>query len=173
MTVTAVTEVGLSFGSNQGGRISNLTRSKEQLDVIDGIDVVDQSSLYETEPVGVKPEYQHLKFMNAVLVLSITIPVRELHRHCLEVEREIGRVRGDDRYAPRPLDIDILYAGSEVSDEPGLTLPHPQCRKRRFVLEPLAEVRPELVLPTTDVTVIELVGKLSGDEVVEKLPTPW
>lgn len=174
MTVITALEVGLSFGANQGDRTANLTEAKNQLSAIEGVKIVTQSSLYETEPVGVKPQYQHMKFINSVLILSVSIPVEDLHKHCLRIEENIGRNRTQgDRYAPRPVDIDVLYAGGMVSDKPGLTLPHPQCRNRRFVLEPLAEVRPDLVLPTTGKTVSELVSELPDEEQVEKLSEKW
>lgn len=166
-------EIGLGFGSNEGDRMAHLRTAKERVLAIPGIRFIAQSSLYETEPVGVKPEYQHLKFINAVMVVLSEIPLADLHRRLLEIEAEIGRRRTGDRFAPRPLDIDILYAGSLVVDSPSLKLPHPQCLKRRFVLEPLSEIVPDLVLPNTNVTTKDLLAGMASHEQVFKLPDAW
>jgi 2-amino-4-hydroxy-6-hydroxymethyldihydropteridine diphosphokinase len=166
-------EVGLGFGSNQGDRIAHLVAAKKAVAALPGIQLLAQSSLYETEPVGVKPEYQHLKFINAVVVVRCEIPLMELHRSCLKIEEDIGRHRTADQYAPRPLDIDILFAGSLSLQTAALKLPHPQCLKRRFVLEPLAEIRPGLVLAGTQKSVRDLLAGLSAGEAVFKLPDSW
>ena len=166
-------DIGLGFGSNEGDRVANLKAAKEQVLALPGIRFLSQSSLYETEPVGVKPEYQHLKFINAVLLVRSELALDELHQHLLAIEARIGRNRTTDKFAPRPLDIDILFAGSLVMNTPTLKLPHPQCLKRRFVLEPLAEVNPELVLPNTQHPVRDLLNNLPATEPVVKLPDVW
>jgi len=166
-------EVGLGLGSNQGDRIDHLKKAKAALLSVPGIQLLSQSSLYETEPVGVKPEYQHLKFINAVLSVLCEISLADLQQATLKIEEDIGRQRTRDQFAPRPLDIDILYAGSLIIDSPTLKLPHPQCLKRRFVLEPLAEIRPELVLATSNLTVQDLLAGLPSGEEVFKMPDAW
>ena len=173
MTEVRIVEVGLGLGSNEGDRIANLKAAKAALLTLPGIELMTQSSLYETEPVGVKSEYQHLKFINAVVVILCEISLMELQKATFQIEADVGRSRTEDQFAPRPLDIDILYAGSLVIDSPALKLPHPQCLKRRFVLEPLAEVRPELVLATTNLTVQDLLAGLPPGEEVFKLPDAW
>jgi 2-amino-4-hydroxy-6-hydroxymethyldihydropteridine diphosphokinase len=173
VTVHHPVEVGLGLGSNQGDRIANLRAAKERVLAIPGVQMLAQSSLYETEPVGVKPEYQHLKFLNAAIIVLSEVPLMEMHRQLLAIEAEIGRVRSDDKFAPRPLDIDILFAGSLVIDSPALKLPHPQCLKRRFVLAPLAEMSPGLVLPNTNLTIKDLLDGLGNAEQVFKLPDTW
>ncbi|MCB1102128.1 MAG: 2-amino-4-hydroxy-6-hydroxymethyldihydropteridine diphosphokinase, partial [Kiritimatiellae bacterium] len=130
------------------------------------------SPLYETDPVGVKPEYQHLAFLNAVVLLESARETNDLHQALLAIETEGGRLREGDRYAPRSLDIDILYAGDELRNDQ-LKLPHPQCWKRRFVLQPLADLRPELVLPGQNKTVAELLAALPEGEAVRRLAEPW
>lgn len=79
---------------------------------------------------------------------------------CKALEREAGR-RKNQRFGPRPLDVDIVLWGDRVSDRPELTLPHPRLRERRFVLEPLAEIAPDLRVPPDGVTVRELLERLS------------
>ncbi len=166
-------EVGLGFGSNEGDRVAHLKEAKARVLAIPGIRFHAQSSLYETEPVGVKPEYQHMKFINAVLVVHCETSLDDLHPRLLAIEAAIGRNRTADKFAPRPLDIDILYADALVLNTPALKLPHPQCFKRRFVLEPLAEINPSLVLPTTQVPVCQLVAALPNPEPVVKLAEVW
>ena len=173
MTHSAAIEVGLGFGSNQGDRIAQFRAAKKAVLALPGISLMAQSSLYETEPVGVKPEYQHMKFINSVLVVSVQMPLADFHQRMLAVEAELGRKRTSDQFAPRPLDIDILFAGDLVSNEPGLRLPHPQCFKRRFVLAPLAEINPARVLPSAGKNVQQLLESLAGEEQVVRLPDPW
>lgn len=166
-------EVGLSLGSNLGDRVATLARAKKLIGAIDGVRIVSSSSLYETEPVGVKPEFRHMKFINAVLILKTRLPVAELHAKLADIEHELGRVRVDDKYAPRALDIDVLYAGEIVSDETQLLLPHPRWAQRRFVLQPLAEVRGDLILPGANKTVREILAALPPGEDVKVFPGGW
>ncbi|HMP88937.1 MAG TPA: 2-amino-4-hydroxy-6-hydroxymethyldihydropteridine diphosphokinase [Kiritimatiellia bacterium] len=173
MSETRILEIGLGFGSNQGDRIANLKAAKASVLALPGVEFLEQSSLYETEPIGVKEEYRHLKFINAVLVILCPIPLLSMQQEMMKIEAGIGRRRTEDQYAPRPLDIDMLYAGSLIIDSPTLKLPHPQCLKRRFVLQPLAEVRPELVLATTNLTIEDLLAGLPAGEEVVKLPDIW
>jgi 2-amino-4-hydroxy-6-hydroxymethyldihydropteridine diphosphokinase len=169
----APTEIGLGLGSNLGDRIAHLAAAKARIASLPGVRLLAASSLYETEPVGVKPEYQHLKFINAAVVIATAVPLDELHPALLAIEAAIGRARTSDKFAPRPLDIDILFAGSLVLDTPTLKLPHPQCLKRRFVLEPLAELVPDLVLAPTGLTIRQLLDALPHPEPVCRLDTPW
>ena len=166
-------EVGLSLGSNLGDRVATLARAKKLISAIDGVKIVAASSLYETEPVGVKPEFQHMKFINAVIILKTRLLVEQLYERLSEIEHELGRVRVDDKYAPRALDIDVLYAGEIVSDQPQLTLPHPRWAQRRFVVQPLAEVRGDLILPGTNKTVRALHAELPSSPSVTVFPGGW
>ncbi|HMP74015.1 MAG TPA: 2-amino-4-hydroxy-6-hydroxymethyldihydropteridine diphosphokinase [Kiritimatiellia bacterium] len=165
-------EVALSLGSNLGDRAAHLSSAVDEISKVPGVKVVAKSPLYETEPVGVKPEYQSLAFLNSVVLLSTVLTTDELHTQLLRVEKEAGRERGGDRYAPRPLDIDILYAGDEVRQDE-IKLPHPQCTKRRFVLQPLADLRADLVLPGIGRTVGDLLAELTDGEAVTRLPDLW
>jgi 2-amino-4-hydroxy-6-hydroxymethyldihydropteridine diphosphokinase len=103
------------------------------------------SSFRETDPVGVTDQP---KFVNAVAELSTQLAPRDLLDALLAIERELGRDRSrEQRWGPRTLDLDLLLYGAEMIDEPGLTVPHPRLADRRFVLEPLHELVPGLVLP--------------------------
>ncbi len=173
MSEDAAEIIGLGLGSNEGDRIANMAAARDRIAALPDTRLLAQSSLYETEPVGVKPEYQHLKFVNAVLLITTDLSLAMLHEHLLAVEEVIGRCRTEDKFAPRPLDIDILFAGVRTMATPTLKLPHPQCLKRRFVLEPLAEIDPDRVLPTTAQTVRDLLAGLPEGEPVIKLSVPW
>ena len=120
--------------------------------------VKQQSSLYRTEPVGFADQPQ---FLNAVVALETNLDPRPLLDQLLNIEKEFGR----DRTAgipngPRTLDLDILLLGSLELNEPGLELPHPRMAERAFVLVPLAEIAPELLLPGYGKTVAELLHSL-------------
>jgi 2-amino-4-hydroxy-6-hydroxymethyldihydropteridine diphosphokinase len=108
------------------------------------VDVVAVSSIRETDPVGFADQPQ---FLNAVAAVETELEPRALLELLLAVERELGRTREGPRFGPRTIDLDLLLYGNEVVDEPGLTLPHPRLHERRFVLEPLAELDPDLAVP--------------------------
>jgi 2-amino-4-hydroxy-6-hydroxymethyldihydropteridine diphosphokinase len=108
-----------------------------------GVDVLAVSELRETEPVGL---IEQPPFLNGAAALETSLSARELLDLLLEVERTLGRVR-DERWGPRLIDLDLLLYGAETIDEAGLGVPHPRLHERRFALEPLAELDPELVIP--------------------------
>jgi 2-amino-4-hydroxy-6-hydroxymethyldihydropteridine diphosphokinase len=116
----------------------------EALGGTDGIEVVVVSTFRETDPVGVLDQP---RFLNGVAAVETTLRPRELLDALLGIERDLGRVRDGTRWGPRTIDLDLLVYGNEVVDEPGLRLPHPRLHERRFALEPLAELDPELVIP--------------------------
>ena len=98
---------------------------------------------------------EHGPYLNAVVVGRTRLPARDLLERLLEIEEERGRVRPYPM-APRTLDLDLILYGDEVIDESGLRVPHPQFRHRRFVLQPLAEIAPEMIDPVTGRMVAEL-----------------
>lgn len=153
-------EAGLSLGSNMGDRLQNLTRARELIADAAKVSVLVSSPVYETEPVGVKDQYRDLSFLNAVLIVESGLEVEELSDLIHGVENTLGRERSEDRYAPRPIDVDILYAGDAIMNSPDITLPHPSWYKRRFVLQPLADVRSELVLPGQTLTCEQMLSSL-------------
>lgn len=136
-----ITYVGL--GANIGSREATLRRAVDLLGEAEGVDVLAVSELRETEPVGVVDQPP---FVNGAVALETTRSPRDLLELLLETEQSLGRVRGE-RWGPRTVDLDLLVYGAEVVDEPGLRVPHPQLHERRFALEPLAELDPELEVP--------------------------
>ena len=133
----------VGIGANLGPREETLRRAVELLGRADGVEVVGVSELRETDPVGVVDQPP---FLNGAVSVETTLSPRVLLDLLLEVERSLGRVRGE-RWGPRVVDLDLLVYGIEVLDEPGLHVPHPRLHERRFALEPLAEINPELEIP--------------------------
>jgi len=166
-------ETGLSLGSNLGDRLANLRAARERLLALPGVRLLAAAPVYETEPVGVKPEFRHLAFLNTVLILEGDLSPVEWRRTTARIEDELGRVRSADKFAPRTLDIDVLYVGDCCVDDGGLVIPHPRWMLRRFVLQPLADVRPELVLPGAALTVFQTLENLPPGEAVKKICTAW
>ncbi len=134
----------VGLGANLGEREETLRRALELLAEIPGTEVVAVSSFRETDPVGYLDQP---RFLNGAAALETSLSPRELLDALLAVERELGRTREGARFGPRTVDLDLLLYGDARLDEPGLTLPHPRLHERRFALEPLAELDPELVVP--------------------------
>ena len=139
-----MTRAYVGLGANLGDRERTLRAAVEALGGEEGIEVVAVSTLRETEPVGVSGQPLYL---NGAVALETTLTARELLDRLLALEQRFGRVRVPGEHGPRTLDLDLLLYGDEEIDEPGLTVPHPRLHERRFVLEPLAELAPGLVVP--------------------------
>ena len=138
-----MTRAYVGLGANLGLREETIRRAVELLGRTPGLDVVAVSELRETDPVGVMDQP---RFLNGAAALETSLTAGELLDLLLDVERELGRVRVE-RWGPRVIDLDLLLYGDETLDEPGLRVPHPRLNERRFALEPLAELDPELAIP--------------------------
>jgi 2-amino-4-hydroxy-6-hydroxymethyldihydropteridine diphosphokinase len=134
----------LGLGSNVGDREEKLRRARELLDE-HGVHVLRTSSLYETEPQG--EILDQPDFLNAVIEIETDLDPEGLLDACKVVERELGRMVAGPRHGPRPIDVDLLLLGDLTHESERLTLPHRDVLTRRFVLEPLLELDPELTLP--------------------------
>ena len=134
----------LGLGSNVGDRQAHLRGAVAALRE-HGVEVEAISSLYETEPVG--EVLDQPDFLNAVARIRTGLEPEELLYLCKAIEVEQGRMLGGQAHGPRPLDLDLLLLGDLELETDRLTLPHPQVTSRRFVLEPLLELDPELTLP--------------------------
>jgi 2-amino-4-hydroxy-6-hydroxymethyldihydropteridine diphosphokinase len=155
--------VYLSLGSNVGDRERQLRDARARLGAIGR--VVATSSVYETEPVEFT---QQPWFLNCALALETSKTPQELIAAILGIEEEMGR-RRIQKKGPRSIDIDILLFDARVVDSTDLAIPHPALHQRRFVLEPLAEIAPEVFHPALKKTVRELLDALPQGQVVRKL----
>ena len=144
---TAARRAYFGLGSNLGDREAHLQFGVDGLAAQAGR-VVALSPIYETEPVGGPPQPDYL---NAVVAVETELSPRELLRVAKSLEEAAGREPPEPgkRWGPRPLDIDVLMVGDERVDEPDLVVPHPRIHQRAFVLAPLADVAPELVVAPT------------------------
>ena len=149
--------MAVALGSNLGDRDATVRAALGVLsDLLPGLRA---SSLHDTAPVGV-PAAQP-RYLNAAAVGTTVLPPRDLLDALLAIERRFGRKRTFPN-APRTLDLDLILYGADVRDEPGLSIPHPRFRERAFVLEPLAEIAPEMVDPVTGETVRALAQALNS-----------
>ena len=144
-------KVLLGLGSNQGNRIENFVEAVAELR-LRGVELIACSAIYETSPVGMLSDKQ---FANAVAVATFDGSFAHLLSTLQEVERTLGR-KGGRKWADRPIDLDILFAGDTVIDTPTLQIPHPLAVQRPFVVGPLLEVCPNAVDPTTSLKVSEV-----------------
>jgi len=150
-------QVGIALGSNLGDRYSELNAGIAYLKTLSIINEVRESSRINTAPVDCPPGSKD--FLNSVAEIDVDsekLPPRKLLELLQNFERSRGRAAQRDVNAPRPLDLDIIYYGDQVVREPFLIIPHPRAHQRRFVLEPLSRLRPELILPGQSKTVSEL-----------------
>jgi 2-amino-4-hydroxy-6-hydroxymethyldihydropteridine diphosphokinase len=166
-------EAGLSLGANLGDRLAQLRAARERLAAWPGVRLLASAPVYETEPVGVKPEYRHLAFLNTVLIVAGAFPPAAWRRITAQIEDDLGRRRTADRFAPRTLDIDVLYVGDQCYADGDVVVPHPRWAERRFVLQPLADVRPDLMLPGAQQTVFQTLENLPPGEQVRKFCADW
>ena len=166
-------EVGLSLGSNLGDRMGNLREARRRVGMLDGVELLASGGVYETAPVGVRPEYAHMAFLNSVIIVETETNPMVLGEQLRAIEAQLGRVRCEDRNAPRPIDIDVLYAGDMILDDDQMTLPHPRWCSRRFVVQPLADVRPALILPGFAASVSHILASLPAEEAVALLLDHW
>jgi len=159
---------GIALGSNLGDRLAHLREGRHQVLQIPGISPpVLASPVYETEPVGSGPEAG--AFLNAVIEVEFRGQPIDLLESLQEIEASHDRPSKRPRNAPRTLDLDILYIGNLVLSNEEVVIPHPRLHQRRFVLAPLADIRPELTLPGRQRSIAELLSALSDPAAV----TPW
>lgn len=140
--MTAPSTVYFSLGGNLGDPAAAMGAALRMLDADPEVEVLAVSSLYRTPPWG---RVDQPDFLNVAAAVTTRLAPRALLDLCLEAERRLKRVRLE-RWGPRLIDIDILMFGDLVLDEPGLEIPHPRMLERAFVLAPLAEIAPSLVL---------------------------
>jgi 2-amino-4-hydroxy-6-hydroxymethyldihydropteridine diphosphokinase len=149
--------IGISLGSNQGNRVELLRSALQWLSSLSTTPIL-ASSIYETQPIDCAPGTN--TFLNAACEITYAGDILRLLRDMREFERQHGRPESYPKHAPRPLDLDMLYAGSLVQHTEELHLPHPRMLERRFVLQPLVDIRPDLVIPGSTQTIRSILASL-------------
>ncbi len=160
----------LGLGSNLGNRMAFLRSGRDTLVDRSEIVLIRTAAVYETEAVGGPPD--NPLFLNTALQIETSLEPRQLLAVCLGVEDEFGRSR-PVRWAPRTLDIDILFYADQVICDEDLTLPHPRLQERPFVLAPLREIAPDLRHPLLEQTINELAAGSAGVEELVPMRTNW
>lgn len=167
-------EIGFSLGSNLDNRKRMLMQAKNLLLSAPRTTFAAQSPIYETTPVDVKPEYQDMAYLNSIVIVESELPLESWLSYIGKIEFSLGRERNEtDRNAPRPIDVDIIYAGDQIVDGGGLVVPHPRWAERRFVVQPLNDVRPDMVLPEASKSVSDILNTLPPDDGLSVYDEKW
>ena len=155
----------LGLGSNLGDRLSYID---EALNLIEdnGVKIIKKSTVYETESWGVSTDRL---FLNLVCEIESDMAPFDLLRNLLSIEKKLGRERGNERYADRTIDIDVLFYDCLVLESKELTIPHPEIEKRRFVLVPLVEIAPDFIHPLLKTSLSEILEKCTDTCIVKRL----
>jgi 2-amino-4-hydroxy-6-hydroxymethyldihydropteridine diphosphokinase len=154
----------LSLGSNVGDRLHHLKSAKQELEK-HGCRMLQQSSVYETEPWGNKNQSS---FYNEVIEIETMHAASQLMHLILGIEKSLGRIR-TEKWQPRTIDIDILFFNNEIIHEEHLTIPHPHLHERNFVLKPLNEILPQFMHPFLKKNISELFSQLADTSEVKKI----
>ena len=160
------TEAYIGLGSNQGDRELNLLRAVAEAGKLPDSRVTGLSPFYETSPVGV---YDQPLFLNAVLKLSTRLEPHMLLRLLLEIECATFRRDRVKRRGPRLMDLDLLLFGNQIINDDDLIVPHPRMAERRFVLEPLCALAPDLNHPVLRRSIRKILAALSSTEQVVRI----
>lgn len=162
----------IALGSNLGDRAAHLTRAVELLDGLPGTRVERVSPVYETEAHTLRPDERQPAYLNGVVETTTTLAPPALLEGCLEIERQAGRRRGGEgRWQPRPLDLDLLLYGDASLHTARLVVPHPRMAARRFVLQPLADLAADRVVPDPfGVPVRELLERCPDRTMLRPIP---
>jgi 2-amino-4-hydroxy-6-hydroxymethyldihydropteridine diphosphokinase len=162
----------VAFGSNIGDRLENLRAARRAiLDLGNVQPPIFSSAVYETEPVDCEPGAG--KFLNAVLEFEYEGDPARLLDQLIQIEERLGRKRNHPQNVSRTIDIDLLYCGAQRIDDERLQLPHPRLHLRTFVLRPLADIRPDLVLSAENKTVSELLKAFKDSGAVVPFTESW
>ena len=165
-------KAGIALGSNLGDRRAHIAAGRDfVIGLHEGSASLLCSGLYETEPVECAPGTA--AFLNAVIEIETSLAPTELLQKLRAYEQTQGRARDRAKNSPRKLDLDLLYMGDICLNSSALALPHPRMASRRFVLQPLADIRGDLVLPGQTATVAQLLSALPPDPAVCLVARDW
>ena len=153
------TEALIGLGTNLGDREGHLIGAWKLLGQVPGVRTLRLSRLYETKAVTLTPDLAQPMYLNAVGLIETELEPFELLRVMATIEQQLGRVR-TERWGPRTIDLDLLLFGELELQTRTLTIPHPRMTERRFVLEPAAEIAPEMRHPTSGKTISQLLAEL-------------
>jgi 2-amino-4-hydroxy-6-hydroxymethyldihydropteridine diphosphokinase len=163
---------GVALGSNIGDRLENLRAARKAIsDLANVKPPILSSAVYETEPVGCEPGAG--KFLNAVVEFEYEGDPAGLLEQLIQIEEALGRRRDHPQNVSRTIDIDLLYCGDQRINDERLQLPHPRLHLRTFVLRPLADIRPELVLLGEKKTIRELLAEVEQSGGVVRYADTW
>jgi len=157
-------EIYVGLGSNLGDRLANIRKAIELMKEA-GIEIIDEASIYETEPLGYKEQGW---FLNSVVKARTELSPLRLWKRLERIEKSMGRER-EVKWGPRIIDLDILFYGDKILNGRELRIPHPELHKRKFVLIPLEEIAPKLVHPVLKKTISELLRDLKDNSQVKLL----
>lgn len=157
-------QVFVLLGSNLENRFANLQAARKHI-ADAGNSIIQQSSVYETEPWGLSDQPN---FINQVVVIQTGLEPLQLLASLQRIEHAMGRVRGE-KYAPRTIDLDILFYGDRIVQELNLTIPHPHIAARRFTLIPLVEINPDWRNPIDGQSMKILLDRCTDDLIVKKI----
>lgn len=152
-------EYVISVGTNLGDREENIKKCIDAINLLPYTDVINQSAVYETEPVGYARQQN---FYNIILLVESIFEPHEMLGACLGIEAGFGRLR-TVRFGPRIIDIDIIFAEDETIESRNLIVPHPRYSERRFILEPLLDIFPDGIVYGTDIK--PFIEKIEGQEI--------
>ena len=169
-TLISIVGLGSNLDSIHGSKFEIIRKAINSLEELCPRPCI-VSSFYESEPEFCSPDSPI--FVNLVVVLFLPVNAEPMRFFsCVQgLEERLGRVRSSGVNEPRPIDIDLLFFGKKSISSDYLTIPHPRALKRRFVLEPLAEIFPDLVLPGQELSVVELLNRLPKNGWVRKFPS--
>jgi 2-amino-4-hydroxy-6-hydroxymethyldihydropteridine diphosphokinase len=163
---------GIALGTNLGDRLSNFRQARTEIEALNKVSgPFLASAIYETEPVGC--EAGAPKFLNAAIEFEYAGSAQELLGQLGAIERSLGRPAEHKKNSSRPIDLDLLYFGRAEIEMSGLRLPHPRITERQFVLRPLADIRPDLILPNQTEPIQALLARLPDSPAVVRLETEW
>ena len=166
-TLISIVGLGSNQDSRNGSKFEIICKAINSLEKLSSRPSI-TSSFYESEPEFCPPDSPIFVNLVAVLFLPVNAEPMRFFRFVQKLEKRLGRVRSREINEPRPIDIDLLFFGKKSISSDYLTIPHPRAVKRRFVLEPLAEIAPDLILPGQEFSVVELLSRLPNNGWVRK-----